>query len=408
MIDNRIDDLKELGREIEKNKEELIKGMISDTGTTFKHANVELNLAVNALKTFDEDEIVVINRDSLGEVGLVLPYNAAGVLFAISVGGAYLPGNKLRVKLSSKSTQTSRFLESLIKNTLSDVQIEYVKGEKFITECLLDTKIKGLQVYGHDSWARKYIDMVKSTKTKFVFEGPGNCPLLVLSDANIRDAVKGAVASGIKLNSGQICMSSERFYVHEEILENFLEEILKEIESLKVGDPRDEKTDVGPLGSVRVAANIKSQIEDAVNKGAKVEMGNRAEVFRLDGLKTYLVYPTVLTNVNHSMMIMQEETFGPVIPIQTFKEEKEVVMLANDNRYGLSAVIYGNNTFNVANKLRFTHGLVLENKTVTNGFDPHQPWGGFKDSGWIWEWQGNDFKIRDGPKLFSIEFSRGK
>ena len=107
MIDNRIDDLKELGREIERNKQELIRGMISDTGTTFKHANLELGLAANALKTFDEQRSTIMGRKPFGEVGLVLPYNAAGVLFAISVGGAYLPGNKLRVKLSSKSTKTS-------------------------------------------------------------------------------------------------------------------------------------------------------------------------------------------------------------------------------------------------------------------------------------------------------------
>lgn len=408
MIDNRIDDLKELAHGIERNKQELVQGMISDTGTTFRHANLELSLAINALKTFDEERITVTNRKPFGEVGLVLPYNAAGVLFSISVGGAYLPGNKLRVKLSSKSTRTSRFLENLINNTLRDASIEYVKGEKFITECLLNPKIKGLQVYGHDSWAKQYMDTVRSTKTKFIFEGPGNCPFLVLRNANIRNAAKGAVTSGMKLNSGQICMSSERFYVHEEIFENFLEEIRKEVESLKVGDPRDEKTDVGPLGSMKAAANIKSQLEDAVNKGAKVEVGNRAEVFHLDGLDTYLVYPSILTNVNHNMKIMQEETFGPVIPIQTFKEEREVIMLANESRYGLSAVVYGNDIIDIANKLRLTHGLVLENKTVADGFNPHQPWGGFKDSGWIWEWKGNSFEMRDGPKLFSFEFSRGE
>jgi acyl-CoA reductase-like NAD-dependent aldehyde dehydrogenase len=272
----------------------------------------------------------------------------------------------------------------------------------------LNPKIKGLQVYGHDSWAKEYIDTVRSTKTKFVFEGPGNCPFIVLRNANVKKAAEGAVASGIKLNSGQICMSSERFYVDEEVFENFLEEVLKEIESLKVGDPRDEKTDVGPLGSARAAANIKSQLEDSIKKGAKVEVGNKAEVFHLNGLETYLVYPTVLTKINHNIKIMKEETFGPIIPIQTFNETRGAIKLANDNKYGLSAVVYGNDTLNVANRLRLTHGLVLENRTVANGFNPHLPWGGFKNSGWIWEWDGNDFKIRDGPKLFSLEFSRGK
>ena len=223
--------------------------------------------------------------------------------------------------------------------------------------------------------------------------------------ANLEKAIIAAITAGF-INSGQLCCSPERFYVHHEIYDSFISLLLTLVRNVKVGPQKnEEEQDIGPLGSTRVVENIKEQFVDAVEKGAQILHGGDFQHFEGDCLPTCM--PTVMTNCNHQMNIMINETFGPVIPIKTFKDEQEVLNLANDSQYGLTATLFGGSQ-NFVKKLQDSYGRIFHNSCFADpeNDDVFLYWGGFGNSAWVWEWKGRNFITRKGPRFFVKEFSR--
>ncbi|MGI0060625.1 MAG: aldehyde dehydrogenase family protein, partial [Nitrosotalea sp.] len=177
-------------------------------------------------------------------------------------------------------------------------------------------------------------------------------------------------------NCGQVCDGLKRLLVHESIFDEVVQRLKKQVERVKVGEASDESTDIGPLVAQRQVSLLEEQMRDAQDKGARVIIGGK----RVDELHGAFYEPTLLTQVTTTMRVWQEEVFGPVLPIVSFKTEEEAIKLANDTSYGLGAYIYTKDkakALDLASQI--DTGMVSVN--AANYVEPCSPWGGFKDSG---------------------------
>jgi succinate-semialdehyde dehydrogenase/glutarate-semialdehyde dehydrogenase/succinyl-CoA reductase len=199
-------------------------------------------------------------------------------------------------------------------------------------------------------------------------------PFIVCEDADVEKASSGAV-KGRFINCGQSCIASKRFVVVKKVADEFIEKFVQKTETLKVGDPLSDGTDIGPLVNASSLEKIDSQVKESVREGAEVLTGGE----RI-GKKGYFYQPTVLKNVNPKMPIAQEEVFGPVAPIIVAGNENESIELANNSDYGFGASIW---TQDLDKAERFSSclesGIVSVNNVVAS--DPRVPFGGVKKSG---------------------------
>jgi acyl-CoA reductase-like NAD-dependent aldehyde dehydrogenase len=205
----------------------------------------------------------------------------------------------------------------------------------------------------------------------------GGCdPLIICDDANLERAANATVFGRFS-NNGQICAAVKRVYVQAAVAEKFVEKVIAHVRKITVGPPTDASTDVGPLANDRSAKVLRELLQDALDKGAKLEVGG----FPADDAGFYWP-PTVLTNVNSSMRLMTEEAFGPILPVQSVKDDEEAITLANDTEYGLDAYVFSSDldrAHRIANRLKA--GSVDINEVVVNYTVPTLPFGGVKQSG---------------------------
>jgi acyl-CoA reductase-like NAD-dependent aldehyde dehydrogenase len=204
----------------------------------------------------------------------------------------------------------------------------------------------------------------------------GKDPLIVLKDADLERAANACVW-GALVNSGQVCTSIERVYVEEPVYQTFVDKIVQKVRSLRQGSSNDE-VELGSMTSEEQFKKVSSQVDEAVARGARVLTGGRANP-NFSGL---YYEATVLTDVNHGMAVIREETFGPVLPIIKVRDAEEAVQLANDSRYGLDACIFTQDKSKarqMANQL--VAGTVCINDALVNYIIPDTPMGGVRDSG---------------------------
>ncbi|MDK2834023.1 MAG: hypothetical protein PWR29_452 [Methanolobus sp.] len=226
---------------------------------------------------------------------------------------------------------------------------------------------------GHDA-GQKVAELAARNMKKFVLELGGSDPFIVLDDANVEMAAKVGVPSRF-MNTGQMCIAAKRFIVAEEIAEEFIESFVSRTESLKIGDPLDPDTDIGPMVREEQVEVLEDQVRDAISRGAKALVhGGRKKS------EGYMYSPTVLGDVGREMRVMREETFGPVAPIITVRNETEAIELANDSEFGLGASVWSQDrdrAMRVASELET--GMVGINSFCTP--QACLPFGGVKKSG---------------------------
>jgi len=211
---------------------------------------------------------------------------------------------------------------------------------------------------------------------KVQLELGGKDPTYVAEDVDVA-AAAGALADGAMFNTGQSCCSVERIYVHKAIYNEFLEHFVKEVSGFNVGDPRDPKTYIGPLARPQHAGFLQDQVHDAVSKGAKLLVGG--DTTQVNGKGVYFL-PTVLADVNHTMSVMKEESFGPIIGIQAVDGDEAAVALMNDSSYGLTSGVYTKNKERALKILaQMQSGTVYWN--CCDRVSPNLPWSGHKKSG---------------------------
>jgi succinate-semialdehyde dehydrogenase / glutarate-semialdehyde dehydrogenase len=268
-------------------------------------------------------------------VGVISPWNFPLLLSIIDTIPALLAGCAVIVKPSEIAP---RFIQPLLETiasvpNLRDI-LTYIEGAGETGAALIDL-VDLVCFTGSVATGRKVAEAAARRFIPAFLELGGKDPAIVLESANIELATS-ALLWGSVVNTGQSCLSIERIYAHESILDNFVDKLTEKAQRVQLAYPTIESGEIGPIIAQRQAAIIQEHLDDAIQKGAKVHCGGIVE--ELDG--GFWCRPTVLTQVNHSMKVMTEETFGPIMPIMSFSNIDEAIHLANDSIYGLSGAVF--------------------------------------------------------------------
>lgn len=312
----------------------------------------------------------------LGVVGIISPWNFPLATPLDEVVMALMAGNAAIVKPSELTPLIALKIGELFgRSGLPDGVLQILTGDGSTGAALIDAPVDKIMFTGSVATGKRVAAAAAEHLTPVVLELGGKDPMVVFEDANLENAARGAVW-GAFANAGQACASVERLYVHESIAPKFIDKLVAETKSLRQGAG---DVDVGAMTNERQLQIVEDHVDDARLHGAEVLTGG----IRGTQHNGYFYEPTVLTNVNHSMKIMRDETFGPVLPVMTFRNEDEAIRLANDSVYGLTASVW---TSNIARGKRVAEqieaGTVMVNEAVYTHGIAQTPWGGVKASGY--------------------------
>jgi len=317
-------------------------------------------------------------REPYGVIGIISPWNYPFSLPTTQVLTALITGNAVVLKPSEFTPFTSMEAHRLLLAAGLDPDLfQIVTGDGAAGAALLRADIQKIIFTGSVATGKRVAQAAAARLLPVVLELGGKDPMIVLEDADL-DVVSSAAVWGAFMNAGQTCLSVERCYVHESIYDRFLQKCAEKTGKLRVGNGADRDTDVGPMIHQRQLQTVREHVEDAVAKGARLLCGGTP----LPRLGPGFYAPTVLADVNHSMRIMREETFGPVLPVRSFKTEDEAVALANDSEFGLSASVWTSDTRRgEALARRIDAGAVMVNDMIACFGIGEAPHGGVKASG---------------------------
>ncbi len=248
---------------------------------------------------------------------------------------ALLAGNTVLYKPSEFATMTGLEVARLMKEAgIPEDVFTPIIGGGSVGASLLSHPLNGVFFTGSYATGVKIAQAAAASLPKLQLELGGKDPVYVCEDVDLKTAAEG-IADGAFYNNGQSCCSVERIYVHNSVYTEFLKFFVETVRGFKLGDPLDEKNYLGPLTRKEQVAVLEKQVNDAVSKGAKLECGGK-KISR----PGYYFEPTVFSNVNHSMVLMRDESFGPIIGIQSVENDEEATKLMNDTAYGLTAGVY--------------------------------------------------------------------
>ena len=311
-----------------------------------------------------------IRHQPLGVVFTVAPWNYPLLTTVNSVFPAIMAGNSVILKPSEETPLVADLLVKILNETLPEGVLQIAHGGGDVGEALVKSNINMIAFTGSLQTGRNIMANAAPQLKRLVMELGGNDPMIVLEDADIFAAAQFAVASSFE-NAGQMCTSTERVYVDAKIADQFEQAVVSIASQYKVGSWRDSRVNIGPLVNKKQHAKVVSHIEDALEKGAHLLFGDKKPL-------APFIQPTVISNINPSMKIESEETFGPVVAIDRFAAVDDAIARANDSIYGLGAVVFGKaDAKKVAQQLQA--GMIGINQGVGAGGDA--PWVGAKQSG---------------------------
>ncbi|SEQ23380.1 NAD-dependent succinate-semialdehyde dehydrogenase [Piscibacillus halophilus] len=365
-----------------------------EQGKPFKEARGEVKSAANFLLWYAEEanriygewmpssqtqKRILVVPQPVGVVGAITPWNFPSSMITRKIGPALAAGCTVVLKPAPETPLSAIELVKLFEQAgLPKGVLNLVTGDaEEIGQALLQNKDVRLITFTGSTEVGKYL-MRESAQhvKKLSLELGGHAPVIVFEDADLDVAAKLTLASKYR-NAGQTCICANRVYVHESVQEKFSQKLLEHIQSLKVGEGLDPNTDIGPLINEQAVSKVESHLNDAVKQGAEVVYGGAKWEGELNG---YFFSPTIVKNVTKAMAVMNEETFGPLLPLQTFQDEAEVIAEANDTDYGLAAYIFSENldrSLRVMEKLEY--GIVGVNDVFPATAEA--PFGGVKQSG---------------------------
>ena len=313
---------------------------------------------------------------SIGVCGQIIPWNFPLLMAAWKIAPALATGNTVVLKPAETTSLTALKLAEIIQEAdLPPGVVNIITGAGATGAALVNhPDINKIAFTGSTEVGKLIQKAIAGTNKKATLELGGKAANIIFDDAPLDQAVEGII-NGIFFNQGHVCCAGSRLFVQESVYKIVLQKLKDRMETLIVGDPMDKNTDIG-------AINSKQQLE-VINKYLKHGQQEGAEIFQTGCLipkKGFYCRPTIFTNVAQSHRIAQEEIFGPVLTIQTFRTEDEVIEKANNTPFGLSAGVWtdkGSKIFNMTSKLKA--GVIWAN--TYNKFDPVSPFGGFKESG---------------------------
>jgi aldehyde dehydrogenase (NAD+) len=354
-----------------------------DAGKTIRESrDVDVPLACNHFFYYagwaDKLEYAFPNRNvkSLGVAGQIIPWNFPLLMAAWKIAPALATGNTVVLKPAETTPLTALKLAEIIQvSGLPAGVVNIVTGYGDTGAAIVNhPDVNKIAFTGSTAVGKIIQKAIAGTHKKATLELGGKSANIIFDDAPIDQAVEGIV-NGIFFNQGHVCCAGSRLFVQENVADKVIRKLKQRMESLYVGNPLDKNTDIG-------AINSKEQLE-TINKYIQIGKNEGAEIYQTKcktPKKGFYCPPTIFTNVAQSNVIAQEEIFGPVLTIQTFRTLDEVIQKANNSPYGLAAGVWtdkGSRIFNLTTKLRA--GVIWAN--TYNKFDPTSPFGGYKESG---------------------------
>lgn len=326
----------------------------------------------------DKLEYAFPNRkvSSLGVAGQIIPWNFPLLMAAWKIAPALAAGNTIVLKPAESTSLTALKLAEIIEESgLPAGVVNIVTGFGDTGAAIVNhPDINKVAFTGSTEVGKIIQKAVAGTSKKLTLELGGKSANIILEDAPIDQAVEGVV-NGIFFNQGHVCCAGSRLFVQESVADTVIKKLKDRLNSLYVGDPLDKNTDIGAINSKEQLNTVRKYIEIGIAEGAEMYQPKCSLP-----KKGYFCAPTLFTNVAQSSRIVQEEIFGPVLTIQTFRTVDEVIQKANNTPFGLAAGVWtdkGSRIFNLTTKLRA--GVIWAN--TYNKFDPASPFGGYKESG---------------------------
>ncbi|MHA4811836.1 aldehyde dehydrogenase family protein [Flavitalea flava] len=376
---------------LEAEKLDLAATLTRETGKPLQQAFNELNGARSRIRFFLDNSAKYLAEEWITTEGATrekIVYEPLGVIANISAWNypylvgvnvfipALIGGNAVFYKPSEYATLTGMHIQRLLYQAgVPENCFQMVIGKGTVGEHLLSLPLQGYFFTGSYRTGRYIAEKTASKLVPCQLELGGKDPLYVMEDVEDIEKVAAAALEGVVYNNGQSCCAVERIYVHEAVYDRFVESYTEQARKMVIGDPVDPGTEIGPLSREAQLEFLLGQVADAVAKGAKLLYGGR----KVDR-KGYFIEPAVLVNVDHSMRLMTEESFGPVVGIQRVKDDTEAAALMADSEYGLTAAIYSKNYERAeAIMKQLNTGTVYWN--CCDRVSASLPWSGRKHSG---------------------------
>jgi succinate-semialdehyde dehydrogenase/glutarate-semialdehyde dehydrogenase len=327
------------------------------------------------------DKRILVMRQPIGVVGAITPWNFPVNMVARKIAPALAAGCTVVLKPAEATPVSAvRLFELIAEAGFPAGTANLVIGdpERIGREFLDNEKVRKIAFTGSTRVGKLLMEGAARQVKRVSLELGGHAPFIVFDDADLDAAVEGVFESKYR-NAGQMCICTNRLYVHESVLNPFVERLVARVKRAKVGDGRRKDTEIGPVINEKGLQKVLGHIEDAKAKGAVVACGG-GRLMTDEYARGWFVEPTVLVGVTPDMRICLEETFGPVVPVIPFRDEDEAIRMANDSNYGLAAYVY---TRDVSRSFRMAELLEYGIVGVNDGAptQTQAPFGGFKESG---------------------------
>ncbi|EPK5413762.1 NAD-dependent succinate-semialdehyde dehydrogenase [Acinetobacter baumannii] len=331
----------------------------------------------DVIPTVNNQQRFIISKEPVGVVAAITPWNFPIAMITRKAAPALAAGCTVVIKPANETPYCALAIAKLAEKAgipAGVINVVTGKSQEIGSVFTSHEKVKKLTFTGSTPVGRLLMQQCSSTIKKLALELGGNAPLIVFDDADLDKAVQGAIFAKFR-NAGQTCVCANRIYVHDNIYQAFAEKFVQEVQKFKVGNGLEDGVQIGPLINEKAVLKAQQLIDDAVSKGAKIACGGKQHA-----LGQTFYEPSVLTNVDRTMEIVQEEIFGPVAPLIRFTDEADVVAQANDTIFGLAAYVYSENIsrlWRVSEQLEY--GMVGMNATAIS--NEVVPFGGVKQSG---------------------------
>ena len=390
-LKERLEYIRKFSEELKKREKHCAEVLTKEMGKPLNESINEIRGANSRIKFFlknSEETLKSLNLSKSGSMGEEIEFEPLGVIGNISAWNypyligvnVFIPGLICGNTVLYKPSEYTSLTALEIKRIFNDIGLPQNSfgvaiGERTVGQELLNLPLDGIFFTGSYKTGLSIHNEVSKNLIPVGLELGGKDPLYVTNEIKDTAQVASSVLEGAFYNNGQSCCSVERVYVQKDVANTFLDEFKNAAQKLKVGDPLLPETTQGPLTRKDQVGFLKAQVEDAINKGAKILF--EGEVPKGPG---YFFKPTILKNVDHSMDIMKEESFGPVIGIQVVESDSEAIELMNDTPYGLTSSVYCSNEErgrSILKKVNSGTGYL----NCCDRVSPFLPWSGRKNSG---------------------------
>jgi succinate-semialdehyde dehydrogenase/glutarate-semialdehyde dehydrogenase len=374
------------------NADDLAALMTAEQGKPLAEAKGEIAYAASFIEWFAEegkrlygdvipghqpDKRILVLRQPVGVVAAITPWNFPAAMITRKAGPALAAGCTFVCKPAMQTPYSALAMAELAHRAgIPKGVFNVVTGKAAVIggEMTSNPDVRKLTFTGSTEIGKMLMAQCAGTMKKVSLELGGNAPFIVFDDADLDIAVQGAIASKYR-NTGQTCVCANRLLVQEGVYDQFVAKLVDAVRKLRVGDGLQGVTEQGPLIDIKAVAKVEEHIADALGKGGKIALGGKRHA-----LGGTFFEPTILTQVKPNMLVAREETFGPVAPVFSFKDEAEAIRMANDTEFGLASYFYTRDlarSFRVAEALEY--GIVGLNTGLIS--TEVAPFGGVKESG---------------------------